>query len=97
MVIILQSVLDLVANYVTDIPTLPTLTDDDISDLSQAEWDKQALLVKARQAMLAVAFHECMTAGQSFRTPNSYRQTFFEEVIDRATEVSFHSLYHRRG
>ncbi|KAI0248394.1 hypothetical protein BJV78DRAFT_1354923 [Lactifluus subvellereus] len=75
-----------VANGVADIPALPTLTDDDINNLSQAEWYEQALLVKARQEKLAIAFRECITAGQSFQTPNSYRQTFFEEVIDRANE-----------
>ncbi|KAI0250558.1 hypothetical protein BJV78DRAFT_1218537 [Lactifluus subvellereus] len=71
-----------------DIPTLPTLTDDDIDNLSQAERSEQARLVKVRQGKLAGAFHECMTAGQSFQSPNSYRQTFFEEVIDRATEFT---------
>ncbi|KAI0255536.1 hypothetical protein BJV78DRAFT_1176571 [Lactifluus subvellereus] len=71
-----------------DIPTLPTLTDDDLKNLSQAERSEQARLVKTRQGKLAVAFHECMTAGQSFETPKSYRRTFFKEVIDGATEFA---------
>ncbi|KAI0248410.1 hypothetical protein BJV78DRAFT_1236451 [Lactifluus subvellereus] len=41
-----------------DIPALPTITDDQINNLSQAEWHEQELLVKARQEKLAIAFHD---------------------------------------
>jgi hypothetical protein len=41
--------------------------------------------------MLALAFRDRMTADQTFQSPNSYRQIFFEEVIQLATKVSFTS------
>jgi hypothetical protein len=91
MVIILQSILVLCVNSVVDIRVLPTLTSEDISDLSEAARDEQALLVKERQRMLAVAFRDYMTTGQSFQDPNPYRRAFFKEIIDLAAEVSFHS------
>jgi hypothetical protein len=59
--------------------------------MSQAEQDEQALFVKERQRILAVVFRDYMTSGQSFQDPNTYRRAFFKEVIDLATEVSFHS------
>jgi hypothetical protein len=61
----------------------------DIDNLSPAERDKQALLVKERQKMLAGAFRDCMTTGQSLHGANAYRRSFFEQIIDMATEVRF--------
>jgi hypothetical protein len=63
----------------------------DSNSLSQEERNEQTLLVKGRQSMLADGFRERMTTGQSFRRPNVYRHTFFKQVIDMATEVSFHN------
>jgi hypothetical protein len=63
----------------------------DSDSLSQEELNEQMLPVKERQRMLAVAFRDCMTTGQSFRDLNDYRRTFFKQVIDMATEVSFHN------
>jgi hypothetical protein len=59
--------------------------------MSQVDRDDQALLVKERERMLAVALRGYMTTGQSFQGPNSYRRAFFKEVIDLAAEVSFRS------
>ena len=66
---------------------LPTLSDRDIEDLSPAEKDEQALLVKERQRMLAVAFRDFMTTGQLFEVPNANRRRFFDKVIEIAAKV----------
>jgi len=44
-----------------------------------------------RQERLASAFRERMTEGQNFGETGQYRQEFFEEVIDRAKDVSTRS------
>jgi hypothetical protein len=77
------------ANDVADPAPLPTLSDRDIKDLSKTEQVEQALLVKKRQRMLAVAFRDHMTTGQSFKDPNLHRQGFFNEIIVIATKVCF--------
>jgi hypothetical protein len=48
-----------------------------------------------RQERLARVFRERMTEDQKFETTGQYRQEFFEEVIDRAEDVSIHPrLWH---
>jgi hypothetical protein len=42
-----------------------------------------------RREMLAAAFHNLMTEEQDSKAPNTYRRIFFEEVVDKANEVSF--------
>jgi hypothetical protein len=74
------------ANDVAGPTPLPTLSD---RDLSQVERDEQALLVKERQRMLAVAFRDNMTIGQAFQGPNLYRKGFFEKIIEIANKVCF--------
>ena len=48
-----------------------------------------------RQERLARAFREHMTEGQKFEETGQYGEEFFEEVIDRAKDVSIRSrLWH---
>ena len=44
-----------------------------------------------RQERLARVFRERMTGDQKFGKTGQYRQEFFEEVIDRANDVSIRS------
>jgi hypothetical protein len=74
------------ANNVAGCKPLPALSD---RDLSEVERDQQASLVKERQEMLANAFRDSMTTGQSFEAANQYRQGFFEEVIEIANKACF--------
>jgi len=46
------------------------------------------------QAKLALAFHDCMTKGQSYQGLNAYCERFYKEVIQLADKVSFHELPH---
>jgi len=71
MVIISHSLSEFCANPIADIPSSPTSTD----------------LVRKRQGMLARAFRDRMTRGQSFKVSNDYRNFFYQEVIKLANEV----------
>ena len=57
------------------------------ASMSQNELDEGDLI--RRQERLATAFRDCMTEGQKFEITGRYRREFFEEVIDRANDVSF--------
>jgi hypothetical protein len=59
--------------------------------MSRNELDEGDLI--RRQERLATAFRDHMTEGQKFKKTGRYRQEFFEEVIDRANDVSFHSCF----
>jgi hypothetical protein len=59
--------------------------------MSRNELDEGGLI--RRQERLATAFRDCMTEGQRFEITGQYRREFFEEVIDRANDVSFHSCF----
>ena len=47
-----------------------------------------------RQARLAAEFREHMTKGQSFKSPNAYRENFYKKVIESANKVNFHDFPH---
>ena len=57
------------------------------ASMSRNELDEGDLI--RRQERLATAFRAHMTEGQKFKKTGRYRQEFFEEVIDRANDVSF--------
>lgn len=61
----------------------------DASTVSRNELDEENLI--KRQERLAISFREHLTDGQHFGVTGQYRQEFFEEVIDRANDVSFRS------
>jgi hypothetical protein len=42
--------------------------------------------------MLASKFRELMSEGQSFESPNEYRQRFYSDVVNSAKKVSSVSL-----
>jgi hypothetical protein len=49
-------------------------------------------MVASRQKKLACAFREHMTKGQTYDTPNPYRNTFYTEVTNAAKEANFPSF-----
>jgi hypothetical protein len=57
--------------------------------MSNDERAEYASSVKGRQASLASAFRDRMTIGQSFKTPNIYRESFYKDVTKLAEEVNF--------
>jgi hypothetical protein len=57
----------------------------DLSDASQVE---------ERQRQLASAFRGRMSEGVEFRRHNPYRQDFFKQVIQLASDVNFCVLHH---
>lgn len=75
------------SDWVADIPELPNITN--VGELSSPERGKYASLIRQRHERLAFAFRKLMTGYQSFEQHSAYRQTFYEEVIELATEVKF--------
>jgi hypothetical protein len=55
---------------------------------SHDEQDERASAVGQRQEVLASAFRDLMTKGQSLERSNAYRRSFYQEVIKLATEVN---------
>ena len=56
------------------------------TSMSRNELDEENLI--KRQEKLAIAFRDRLRDGQHFEVTGQYRQEFFEEVIDRAKDVS---------
>jgi hypothetical protein len=50
--------------------------------------------VISRQAKLASAFRDLMTKGQSFKSPNAYRENFYNKVIESTNKVNFYEFPH---
>jgi hypothetical protein len=80
---------ELLSHGAAHMPELPKLTKEGFNKLPDSERDELVSLLKARQEILAAAFRDCMTRGQSFEDPNEYRRKFFQEVVDAADKVSF--------
>ena len=79
-------------------PIVPRLLTNDIAEIpklsldeavAQEKRNEHVLLAVDRQKKLADAFREHMTKGQTPKTSNLYRRTFYEEVVVGAKEVSF--------
>ncbi len=62
--------------------------------LSSHEQDERESAVMRRQEMLASAFRDLMTRGQSLEQSNAYRQSFYQEVIKLAKEVNCDCIQH---
>jgi hypothetical protein len=90
-VIILQLFPGLLTNGVADIDELP-LNKADAGNLSQEERNEYVSMVTSRQKKLACTFREHMTKGQTYDTPNPYRNYFYTEVTNAAKEVNFPSF-----
>ncbi|KAN0114069.1 hypothetical protein V8E52_007045 [Russula decolorans] len=68
-----------------DIDELP-LNKADAGNLSQEERNEYVSMVTSRQKKLACTFREHMTKGQTYDTPNPYRNYFYTEVTNAAKE-----------
>jgi hypothetical protein len=70
-------------------PVLTTpINPKSVNDLSSHELDERASAVRQRQEVLASAFRDLMTRDQSLEKSNAYRRSFYQEVIELATEVN---------
>ena len=87
--IIFRLLLGLLANSIAAIPELPQF--DEVAAKNRFRMECVSLVVD-RQKKLASAFHEHMTKGQLYHTPNSNRRTFYEDVIAKAKQVNFLSF-----
>jgi hypothetical protein len=80
---------ELLSHGAAHVPELPKLTKEGIRKLPDSERDELVSLSKARQEILAAAFRDRMTHGQTFEAPNEYRRGFFQDEVDAAEDVSF--------
>ncbi|KAF8339651.1 uncharacterized protein EI90DRAFT_3037372 [Cantharellus anzutake] len=74
-----------------DIAQLPSLDSTSAQQSSKEKPKDYVSLVMDRHRRLAAAFRECMTAGQSFHASNSYRETFYDEVVKLAEKFAENS------
>lgn len=61
----------------------------DVWELSPSERETYSSLIRQRHETLGSSFRELMTRYPSFEHHSAYRETFYEEVIELATEVRF--------
>jgi hypothetical protein len=62
---------------------------ENISDT--AEREEHPSLVKSRQKSRASAFRNRITTGRSFKVSNSYREEFYNDIIELTDKVTFPS------
>jgi hypothetical protein len=70
---------------------LPNLTEEGVRKLSDNDNERNKLVQRliARQEILAAAFRDCMTQGQSGEASNGYREKSFQDVVNAVDNVSF--------